>query len=180
MHTELMRRHVGKVRAVVDDKENVATFYLHGVLSNKILGYQVYNPKSTCKKSNIPRDSRYYTYQTSHKITGEYAIFGLEYIERRGILFVTEGIFEACRLINLGYDAVAILTSNPPTSLITQLFTISDTIVWCGDNDKAGKSSTLAKFPHMYFDVDLDEVDAYTLDKSIESVIYNEQIRRVE
>lgn len=164
---ELIRRHAGCINSYTDLEENKATFLLYGILSKKLLGYQVYNPNSLNKKTNIPREARYYTYQRSSKETSEYAIFGLEYINNRDKLFVTEGIFEASRLISLGFDAIAILTSNPPKNLITQLFTINKNIIWCGDNDKAGRSSRLAMFEHLYFDKDLDEVEEKTLLESI-------------
>lgn len=164
---ELQRRHVGKVKCYIDEVNGTATFYLHGILSKKILGYQIYNPKSSHKKTNINGESRYYTYQPSYKETGEYALFGLEYIEGRDTLFLTEGIFEACRLINLGYDALAIIGSDLPPNVITQLYTLNDNIVWCGDNDAAGHKSNLNQFKRMYFDVDLDEVDLYTLQNKL-------------
>ena len=165
---ELKRRHAENIKCHIDYENNVATFYLHGILSKRLLGYQVYNPNTTNKKSNDARLSRYFTHQSSFKETGEYAVFGLEYINNRDKLFVTEGIFEASRLISLGFDAIAILTSNPPKNLITQLFTINKNIIWCGDNDKAGKTSRLAQFMHLYFDRDLDEVDEKTLLSAIE------------
>lgn len=167
---ELERRHCAGIRVWLDHELNKATFMLHGIISNKILGYQTYNPSSKSKKTNDPEEARYYTYQPSHKVTGEYAVFGLEYIENRGTLFVTEGIFEATRLIGLGFDAIAILTSNPPKNLITQLHTITDNIIWCGDNDKAGKSSRLAKYPHLVFDKDLDEVEEKELISAIKEL----------
>ena len=47
---ELKRRFADKINCHVDSVNNVATFYLHGIITKKILGYQVYDPKSINKK----------------------------------------------------------------------------------------------------------------------------------
>lgn len=164
---ELKRRFADKINCHVDSVNNVATFYLHGIITKKILGYQVYDPKSINKKRNDLGNSRYFTYMPSYKKTGEYAIFGLEYLENRDKLFVTEGIFEACRLISLGFDAIAILSSDVPKGFVSQLLTLNENIIWCGDNDKAGNNSNMKIFKRMCFDKDLDEVDEETLINAI-------------
>lgn len=164
IHEELSRRWVKTVRVFVDEASCTATFLLYGLFTQKLLGYQTYNPKSLAKKVNDPRLSRYYTYQPRVKQSGDYAVFGTEYVQGSDLLFVTEGIFEAVRLLEMGYDAIAILCSSPPEELVTELHRRWERVVWCGDNDPAGNKSSMAKNSlRMYFEEDLDETDQSTL-----------------
>lgn len=161
---ELERRWVNRVKVFVDRDNCRATFLLYGLKSERLLGYQTYNPKSLDKKSNDPLNGRYFTYQPRTKHSGDYAVFGSEYVEGRDIVFITEGIFEAVRLIEMGYDAIAVLCSSPPEGMVREIHRRWKKVVWCGDNDKAGNSSSLVdNSERMCFNKDLDEVDEQTL-----------------
>ena len=168
IHTELLRRHYNYNKFVVwiDTNSNLATFPLYDTVG-RLVGYQQYNPSTQEKKSNDPKFSRYFTYHRGVTDTGYGVVWGLDNIQNHnGTLFVTEGVFEAARLLSLGYDAVAILTSCPPRITITQLYGLGyHTLVWCGDNDDAGRRSKVIKMVDgvLQFDVDLDEVEEYEL-----------------
>jgi len=106
----LKDRHVNlsTYSLTVDEKERVATFLLFN-LSGVVCGYQQYRPDADKKRKNDPRSGRYYTYRTP----GQIAVFGLETYFRPGPLFLTEGVFDAVRLHNLGLPAVATLSNDP-------------------------------------------------------------------
>lgn len=168
IHQELLRRHVDPniVKVWIDSNSNLATFPLYDTVG-RLVGYQQYNPSTQEKKSNDPKCSRYFTYHRGVKDTGYGVVWGLDNIQNHnGTLFVTEGVFEAARLLSLGYDAVAILTSCPPQITITNLYGLGyDRLVWCGDNDHAGRTSKVIKMVDdvLHFDVDLDDVEHTTL-----------------
>lgn len=163
IHAELLRRHYNynKFAVWIDQTENLATFPLYDTVG-RLVGYQQYNPSTHEKKSNDPKCSRYFTYHRGVKDTGYGVVWGLDNIQHyNGTLFVTEGVFEAARILSLGYDAIAILSSCPPKQTITQLYGLGfEKLIWCGDNDKAGRRSKVIKMVDgvMFFDVDLDEV----------------------
>lgn len=126
--------------------EDSATFMLYGVkdfLNNspniKPLGFQTYRPWVQNKKTNHPRDSRYFTYQPKSKVLQDTVVFGLERIEDKpDFIYITEGIFEAMTLHKLGYSAIAVLTASPSKYLKDCLSALSKESVWAGDNDPAG------------------------------------------
>lgn len=159
----LLKRHFDPSRHKVwiDYNLGLATFPLYDV-GGVLRGYQQYNPSTTNKKSNDPRESRYFTYHRGTKETGMGVVWGLDSLTNsRGTLFLTEGVFESARLLSYGYDSVAILTSCPPVQTVTQLYGLGyETLVWCGDADKAGRRSKVIKMVDevMFFEVDLDEV----------------------
>lgn len=120
--------------------DNIATFMLYN-LSGQIVGYQRYNPSFPSafpgdgKQHNL-RDRRYYNYVSS----GQIGIFGLESLkESSSCIFVTEGVFDCCRLTNRGASAVAVLTNNPSTSMKNFLSCLGKPIVAICDSDHAGK-----------------------------------------
>lgn len=92
--------------------DDVVVFFLWN-LSGQLCGYQQYNPNATKEKRNHPREGRYYTSLHGDKYEKPLAVWGLEsYNYRNDVLFITEGIFDACRFHNLGYPAVALLSSS--------------------------------------------------------------------
>lgn len=161
---------------VLDYKNDVVTFMLYGVFdfiinknNIKPLGYQTYRYKITQKKTNDPQSSRYFTYQPKCSVINDVVVFGLERLVETENLFITEGIFEAVNLHRLGYSAVAVLTSDPNKRLKKLLPYLAKKTIWCGDNDRAGNNSWLAKACdyRLVLDKDLDE----TLDDEILSKI---------
>lgn len=132
----LHSRHLNPAlyRVSVDEAEAVATFLLFN-LSGQVVGYQQYRPGAPKTMSNDPRNGRYFTYVTKNML----GVWGLEtYNFRNDYLFVTEGVFDACRLHNLGLPAVAVLSNNPK-GLANFLFTVPRRVVVVADNDPAGK-----------------------------------------
>ena len=116
-----------------------ATFYLYD-FAHKLCGYQKYNPDFP--KVTNPRNSReqkYFTHITSP------SVFGVESIEKYqdcDVLFVTEGVFDACAITtHLKHPAIAVLANNPK-SLRSQLdlLKIYFKLVAVCDGDLAGDS----------------------------------------
>ena len=143
---------IRKYDARVSNTEFCTTFMLYGVadfLINrtniKPLGYQTYRQDITAKKTNDPKNSRYFTYQPKCSVINDVVVFGLERLTETQNLFITEGIFEAVNLHRLGYSAIAVLTSDPNKRLKELLPYLAKKTIWCGDNDKAGNNSWLAK-----------------------------------
>ncbi len=117
----------------------VATILLYN-LCGQIVGYQRYNPSFPSafpgdgKQSNL-RDRRYYNYVTK----GQIGLFGVETFSLHApCVFITEGIFDACRLTNKGACAFAMLTNNPSTSMRNFLSSLGKPVVAICDNDTAG------------------------------------------
>lgn len=122
-------------RPVIDEVERVATFYLWN-LSGQIVGYQQYRPDADKTKSNHPKDGRYFTYRNPHTL----AVWGVESLHlSRDVVFLTEGIFDACRLTRRGYSAIAALSNNPTKDLKNWLWGLDRKVIVVCDNDDAGK-----------------------------------------
>jgi hypothetical protein len=130
--------------AWVDEDEGVATFPLWN-LSGQMVGYQQYNYKKDKKKDNHPRDSRYFTWRKD-KVVG---VWGLESWNFSNTLFVTEGVFDAARLTERGFSAVATLSNDVDPALARWLWTVRKArpVVAVCDNDAAGRK--LAKCGHV-------------------------------
>lgn len=127
-------------RVWLDNEEYMATFPLLN-LSGQLVGYQQYRPLANKEKKNNPKEGRYFTY-TKKDTRG---VWGLESWKFSKTLFITEGIFDACRLTDKGYSAIATM-SNDPKHLLNLFYIISQDrpIVAICDNDSAGKK--LAKY----------------------------------
>lgn len=113
--------------------DETASFLLFN-LSGQVVGYQQYRPfaDKTCR--NDPKSGRYFTYAKNTT-----AVWGLETFNfRDDVLFVTEGVFDACKLHNQGLPAVAVLANNPK-QLMPWLFSVPRLTVAVCDNDDAGR-----------------------------------------
>lgn len=141
----LKSRHFDmNVHAVwVDEDEGVATYPLWN-LTGQMVGYQQYRPAASKKKDNHPRESRYFTWRKD-KVVG---VWGLESWNFSNTLFVTEGVFDACRLTSRGFSAVALLSNDIDTSTREWLYAFKSNrlVVAVCDNDAAGRK--LAKCGH--------------------------------
>ena len=138
MRNHLQSRHMNLDRHVVwiADDEYCAVFPMWN-LSGSLVCYQNYSPdKSKYHTNNSPKDSKYFTYRKKEC----WVPWGLEslYFDD-GPVFVTEGIFDACRLTNHGATALATLTNNPPWDFRNFLSFLSRPVVAVLDNDPAGK-----------------------------------------
>jgi DNA primase len=135
-HLRSRRLNTEVHRVWIDESEGVATFPLWN-LSGKMVGYQHYRPAADKVKRNNPKDSRYFTYRKNHAV----GVWGLESWRFSNTLFLTEGVFDACRLTALGYSAVATLSNDVDASLCRWLWTIRKTrpVVAVCDADAAGR-----------------------------------------
>lgn len=138
----LRERHldVDLHRPVIDEVEGVATFFLWN-LSGAIVGYQQYRPNASKTVHNDVRLGRYFTRVKQPTI----AVWGVESLALTPhVVFVTEGVFDAARLTERGYSAIAVLSNDPKRELRNWLKSLARKIVVVCDNDSAGRR--LAKF----------------------------------
>ena len=140
----LKRRHVNFElhRPIVDEVERTATFYLW-TLSGALVGYQTHRPDRTKKdyQKYNPRNARYFTYRPYPA----HSVWGVESLHQgHGPVFLTEGVFDAARLTELGASALAVCCNNPPKDLRNWLQMLQRPVVVVCDNDEAGLK--LAKF----------------------------------
>lgn len=91
------------------DEENVSAVFPLYNLNKQFLGYQRYRPNKTKEYDNDPREGRYFTRLKD----GKFGVWGLESWHFSNTLFVTEGIFDACRVTKLGASAIAMLSNDP-------------------------------------------------------------------
>ena len=127
---------------ILDEVERVVTFYLWN-LSGELVGYQQYRPEGEKRPNNDPRSGKYFTYRKRPTHT----VWGVESLHLTPhLLFVTEGLFDAARLTERGYSAIAVLSNDPPYDLRNWLKCLNRRVIAVCDNDKAGKK--LAKFGH--------------------------------
>jgi DNA primase len=143
-------------RPWIDEVERVAVFYLYNQ-SGSIIGYQQYRPDADKTKNNHPKEARYFTYRKQPTL----AVWGVESLHLTPhVVFLTEGIFDAARLTERGYSALAALTNNPTKDLRNWLSMLNRKVVAVCDNDAAGRR--LAKFGDVAVfteDKDLGEAD---------------------
>ncbi len=125
---------------MIDEVERVATFYLYN-LTGQIVGYQQYRPDAGKTKNNHPKEARYFTFRKQPTL----ALWGMEsFYLTPHVLFLTEGAFDAARLTERGYSALATLSNDPSPDLKNWLRMLNRKVVAVCDNDKAGLK--LAKF----------------------------------
>ena len=134
LHTRYMNTNVHRVW--VDEADNLAVFPLWN-LGGQIVGYQQYRPGASKEKSNNPRHGRYFTRVKDKRI----GVWGLESWDFSDTLFITEGIFDACRLTNLGVSAIATLSNDVSPNVSQWLWVVgrSRRVVAVCDNDRAGR-----------------------------------------
>lgn len=129
-------------RPVLDETEGVATFYLWSV-TGKLVGYQQYRPSASKEKHNHPKEGKYFTYRKQPTL----GVFGVESLYLNDdVVFLTEGVFDACRLTNRGFPALAALSNDPSREFWNWLSFLNRKVVAVCDNDAAGRK--LAKFGH--------------------------------
>ena len=140
--THLKERHldVNLHRPMVDEVERVATFYLYN-LSGQLVGYQQYRPEGEKKPQNNPKEGKYFTYRKQPTLS----VWGVESLDLSPhVVFVCEGLFDAARLTERGFSALAVLSNNPTPDLRNWLTMLNRKVVAVCDNDAAGRK--LAKF----------------------------------
>jgi hypothetical protein len=126
----------------LDEELNIATFYCWN-LSGQLVGYQQYNPTGNKQIFNSKLEGKYYTYRNKH--TPTVVVWGVESLyQSDGVIYLTEGIFDAARMTYIGESAIAAMTNNPPKDYKNWLQMLTRPIVAVCDNDPAGLK--LAKF----------------------------------
>jgi len=124
-----------EIHCWIDYKKELVTFPLYnGGL--QLAGYQIYNWNERARRNN---GGRYWTYISSSFKNN--VVYGLGNLKNTPELFIVEGIWDAIRIIQCGYNAIATMCNNPNKQLvwwIKHFFTNKTRIVIC-DNDNAGK-----------------------------------------
>ena len=118
----LIERHVDfSAYSVWCDHENDLAYFPLWSLNGQMVGYQKYSPMQPKKKRNA---GKYFTHATysqevgQRKIGHAVPVWGLESIkDHHKVLYVTEGIFDAVRLINNGAAAIALLGKGDNSSI---------------------------------------------------------------
>jgi hypothetical protein len=144
VHQHLLGRHcdLSLHRPWVDEENNVATFPLWN-LSGQMVGFQQYRPDGTKSRNNDPRAGKYFTFRQSPTL----AVFGVESLHLTPhVVFLTEGVFDACRLTERGVSALAVLSCDVNKEFHGWLRALNRCVVAVCDNDAAGRK--LAKFGH--------------------------------
>ena len=131
---------------VLDEDNRVVTFLLWN-LSGQLVGYQQYRPDCTDKATKNNPEKRYYTFLgeegDENKARKRLGVFGIEMLKRGGRVFLTEGIFDACRFHYYGFPALALLSNNPKP-LKSFLSMLNRELIAVCDGDDGGKK--LAKY----------------------------------
>lgn len=140
------------VNQVLDFEDDVLTVYLTN-LCGQFVGYQQYRPTVEFKRLNLPNEARYFTYSPRQTT----ACWGLETLDpSKKDLYLVEGIFKASALHCLGFNALALLTSNPKP-MKSWLHTLPYNLIGIGDNDKAGRGMMNIAGKGFQSEKDLDE-----------------------
>ena len=139
---------------MIDEDERVATFFLYD-LTGRAAGYHQYRPEGEKKLPNDFKNGKYFTFRKG------YLPWGVESLSLTPhVVFLTEGIFDAARLTERGYSALAALTNDPQRDFKNWLQLLDRKVVAVCDNDAAGRR--LAKFGDVAVfteDKDLGEAD---------------------
>lgn len=147
MKEHLQSRHVNldlykNTLYFTDFPTPVATFSLFNLLG-QMKGVLHYRPNASKTRKN-DEYGRYHIYTAKEGDGHAMAVWGMEsYNFRDDVLFLTEGLFDAVRLHNLGLPAVALLSNNPHHLRGFLQYTNRKLITVC-DGDAAGDK--LAKF----------------------------------
>jgi hypothetical protein len=134
LHSRYMNTDLHRVW--LNEYEGVAVFPVWN-LSNQLVGYQQYRPDADKEKANNPLEGRYFTRVKDAKV----GVWGLESWKLSDTLFVTEGVFDACRVTNLGYSAVATFGNDVSATTKSWLSLVRShrRVVCVCDNDSAGR-----------------------------------------
>jgi hypothetical protein len=132
-----------KTRVIMDEETGDSHFFLYN-LSGQMVGFQKYNPDyEKTGQSNLenPRMAKYFTWVSEEGLGRHIAVWGLESLDLMTdkFVFITEGIFDAARIQEAGYPALAVLCNNPSDSLKSWLETLIQKKIVIYDNDKAGR-----------------------------------------
>jgi len=162
-----------KTRVIVDEESGMATFLLFN-LSGQLVGHQRYNPNGSKSVRGNFDWARYYTHVAAEGDRKKIAVWGLESLSVDDpFVFVTEGIFDANKVQNAGYPAIAVLT-NHPVALRSWFRALGKRIIAITDADEAGrKLAALADESHVVPPPhkDLGEMPQPDVDAFIDSIV---------
>jgi hypothetical protein len=142
----------------ISDDPARACFLLYN-LSGQVDGMHKYNPFGTKKKNVDDGTAKYVTFTTAGK--GRMPVFGIDLIDaNRQNLIVTEGVLKSANLHRLGYNSIAVLTSDPKY-LRSLLFILSYqyNLFAVGDDDKGGQQLVKTVGRGFCSPKDIDEMD---------------------
>ena len=138
------------IRAWVDYVNELVYFPIW-TLDGKLIGNQRYSWASPKMRSNDPW-GRYIT-----RISKDYkavSFWGAEHIDLSPpVVFYTEGIWDAIRIINAGYSALAIFTCSPHKQLRGLMRDVNNgrRQIMIGDNDENGSGERARDFAPEFF-----------------------------
>lgn len=151
------------VNQVLDHDKIILTVYLTNLVG-QFVGFQQYRPLVQEKRVNNATLGRYFTYSQR----GVNACWGIETLDtEKEDLYLVEGLFKASALHMLGYNALALLTSNPKP-MRSWLHTLPYNLIGIGDNDAAGKYLPRIAGNRFQSERDLDEYTLSDLKELIE------------
>ena len=118
---------------------NTATFYLWNA-SGQLVGYQKYNPGGDKNCRNDPVSSKYYNRLSHQEDAVAVGVWGLQYFDllEWDFLFLTEGLFDAAKVLNAGWPCVALLGATVSVSTSGWLSTLPHKKIALLDGDAAG------------------------------------------
>ncbi len=126
-----------KTQLIIDEENNDVYFFLYN-LSGQMIGFQKYNPLNS--KKGREREGKYYSYMTDEGSGKSLGVWGLHsYDWQDEFIFITEGIFDAARIQQTGYPAIALLSNDPSKGMKSWLKTLPQKKIVIYDNDSAGK-----------------------------------------
>jgi len=174
--TDLFKLHLDKrglnsdIKCWIDQENEIVTFPLWSPSGN-LVGYQRYTWHNEKLRSN---EGRYFTW------IGEtyrpYAVWGWEYYNRPGPLFIAEGIWDAIRVVNAGYSCFATMTATPHKTFKNWLSLVTgnrERIALC-DNDENNAGLSLAKLGHFWYIVpghDLNDLTPVEVKSFLEGIL---------
>jgi len=173
-----------RIHLLIDKDTNTATFLLYN-LSGKLIGYQQYNPAGSksfrqSKDEKYKDLARYWTYVTKggeFNNKREIAVWGLDTYDLSKELFLTEGIFDAAKIHNAGYAAIATLSNDPePVKEWFRIIGKQKIIIAILDNDDNNAGNALSKYAHKSYKTpdpykDLGEMPQEEVNEFINSIL---------
>ena len=118
----------------LDEENYVADFPLY-TLCGKLVGLQRYRPLGSKKVRNDSKLGKYYTIYNKQDLV----FFGIETLHFSNVIFLVEGLFDACRISKHGYSVLSAFSNDLDKNRQSFLHCLSRPIVAVCDNDVAGR-----------------------------------------
>ena len=132
-----------KYNSAYDEESGTVSVNLYSP-DGRLIGVQEYRPHVLEKgKKDESHSKRYFT-EIPNENDKPTAFWGAENIDpNKPYLFVTEGVFDAAPINQLGEPAIALLTPTPSGSKIQQLKFLNKKLIAILDNDETGQAARL-------------------------------------